>query len=501
MKMTSSVLERLLFGLVLCHFLSIIKAESPFYPYWHRPHYQSQSFMYTRSLAQNIAMQQALWHSIAYDKHGSHCSGIQIFPVIQKASLDKDHNQYFLLNCKSQLLVSGDANAQDMYIRDIRAEWLSLSSDFRGMMTIHPSQRQAGVIIEYHQDVEHLFNINFLHDYWFSIVMPIQYIENNMAITQSNIANPGMHYPHDIMQAFNNIQWNFARIDGKKKNIEVGDFFIRMGKTYDNRNGFQLLFYGGFTVPTTKRQDPGYIFSPVAGFNGHCGIIFGTYADFLLSEDSCQWATSFFMALEAIYLLRNSQCRTFDLLCKPLSRYLLFVRRHGRYDEYYPGANVLTRHVRVQPYTLADFACGWRVKSEHIEWELGYGIWGHGDEKLQLTCSHNCPDDGEYGIAGQAPPGYTQAVTASHSTIQQQSAYDQDQNGNPVFVGVPDSQLDLLSASSRSALNHKIFISCGYKHAGYCNDWVTGLGFYAEIPQWCTSLQSCGMWLKSCVTF
>lgn len=491
----------IIFWLSLSNFFCAIKAESPFYPYWPRTRYQAQSFMYTRPLAQNIALQQALWHSIAYDKHGCHCAGFQIYPVYQKAIAEKKNNYYFLFDCKSELLVSGDENVNDLYIRDVRAEWLQLPSNFRGKMTICPRQCQSGVICEYHHDVEHLFNIQFLHDYWVSILAPVVYIENDMNIRQNNIANPGAQYPHDIIQAFNNPAWNFARIDGKKKCVQFGDVFVRMGKTYYNQDGFQLLFYGGFTIPTTKQQNPKYVFSPVAGFNGHWGIIFGAHTDFLLSDESCPWSASFFIALEALYLLQNSQCRTFDIICKPWSRYMLFVRRHGRFDEYYQGVNVLTRRVKVHPYTLADFACGWRVKSDWFEWELGYGIWGHGDEKIELKCNYNCPDCGQYGITGKPPAGYTHAVTASTSTIQHQAEYDKDEHGNPVFIGVADGQLDLLSAASRSALNHKIFMSFGHLHNGCCIDYVLGIGCYAEIPQWRTSLPSCGVWLKYSMTF
>ncbi len=61
------------------------------------------------------------------------------------------------------MLVSGDDNSNDQYIRDIRAEWLQLPANFKGTMSIVPYQRQEGVILEYHHDVEHLFGIHFLH--------------------------------------------------------------------------------------------------------------------------------------------------------------------------------------------------------------------------------------------------------------------------------------------------------------------------------------------------
>lgn len=242
------------------------------------------------------------------------------------------------------------------------------------------------------------------------------------------------------------------------------------------------------------------MFDPIAGYNGHWGWLAGVDMQVLLSTDDSPYSVCFFAALESVFLIHNSQYRTFDLVCKPWSRYLQYVRRHSLPDAYVPGVNVLTRKVRVHPYTLVDFACGWRVISDRLEFEIGYGIWGHGDEKIELKCGAKCPENNDYGIAGLAPVGFHEAVTASQSTIQNQAPYDHDDQGVPIFVPVTESQLDLLSAASRSALNHKIFASIGRLHHG-CLSYLYGVGIYAEIPQWRTSLQSWGIWAKYGVTF
>ncbi len=70
----------------------------------------------------------------------------------------------------------------------------------------------------------------FCIDYWVSIVMPIVAVQQNLALQQWNIHNPSSNHPCDIIQAFNNPAWNFARMNGQKKQVAVADIFVRMGK-------------------------------------------------------------------------------------------------------------------------------------------------------------------------------------------------------------------------------------------------------------------------------
>lgn len=473
----------------------VVVAESPFQPYWPHERYQSQSYMYTRPLFQNLAMQQSLWHSMVYQKDGPWLTGIQLTAAYQSATPVRKNKYYFLLDCHEDLLVSGDDNINDIWDRQVRAEWLSLPSNFRGKMTVAPCQVQTGVALEIHQDFCHMFDIDFLKDYWLSVVIPLVYVKNNLNLSQWNIQNPGT-CPEDILQAFANPAWNFSKICGQRSVVQPADIYFRLGKAYYNKNNFQLIYYSGFVIPTSSEQDARYLFSPVAGFDGHWGMIGGVHTQILLSSDDCRYAICAFAALEEIFLLRSTQWRTFDIECKPLSRYMLFSRRHSLPNSFTPGVNVLTRKVRVRPFLMADFACGCRMKTEYFEFELGYGIWGHGDERLELKCEKPCSELNEYGIAGTAPKGYYEAVTADKSTINNQAPYDRDANGDPIFVAVGPGQLDLLSASSRSALNHKLFASLGALNIGASQRGLFGAGVYIEIPQWRTTLQTWGIWVK-----
>ena len=414
-----TLLGNKILAICLIAIFCLAHTEAPFQPYWPRERYQAQTFLFTRPIFENLVVSQALWHSIIYNTQECH-TGLQIIPLYQQASATEKNTYYWLLDGQHELLFSGDDNINDRFCRNVRAEWFQLPSNFKGQMTFNPVQHSAGVCFEFHQDFAHFFDINFLQDYWLSVELPIVYVENNMRLTQWNVHNQG-HCPADIKESFCNPEWKFLKVCGKKHIVQPAFLNFRLGKTYYNKNNFQLLFYAGLTIPTASKSDPQFMFYPIAGYNGHWGFLAGVDMLVLLSTDDIPYSVCFFAAVESAFLIHDSQYRTFDLVCNPWSRYLLYVRRHSLPNAYIPGVNVLTRKVRVHPYTLVDFACGWRVISDRLEFEIGYGIWGHGDEKIELKCGAKCPEDNDYGIAGSAPAGFHEAVTASKSTIQNQA--------------------------------------------------------------------------------
>jgi hypothetical protein len=367
-------------------------------------------------------------------------------------------------------------------------------------MTVSPAQSQVGILLELYKDMRSLPFKHHLHDCWLSIELAISHVENEMRLHQWNIEHPNSEFPRDIAEAFCNPEWNFLKVCGHKKKVQLAYINCRFGKNFCDRRIGRFTFYAGCTMPTSRKQDPAYMFSPIAGYDGHFGMIAGVHSNVFLSNPDKYFVICFFSNLEGILLAHNHQKRTFDLVCNPWSRYLLYVQRDSPSHRYIPGVNVLTRQVRVHPFLYADFACGFRLVLETFEGEIGYGIWGHGDEKIELIRDSTCPEEGKFGIAGRAPEDYGRAVTASASTIRYRAPYDRDALGNPIFIPITDNQLDLLSACSRSALNHKIFVSIGSTSAQSLG-YTYGIGAYIEIPQRNTSLRSWGVWTKGGFAF
>ena len=239
------------------------------------------------------------------------------------------------------------------------------------------------------------------------------------------------------------------------------------------------------------------MFEPLVGYNGHFG--FGTGVNFQigLNRNDEFYDVCLFLNLEGVFLTRNWHYRTFDLKGRQWSRYLLFNKKGGPPDQNIPGVNILTRRVKVRPYNIVDFSTGFRIKSEHFEAELGYNIWGHGAERIECVRRFEC----EWGIAGISQDGDQFARSASLSTICHQEATEEEdipENGEqePVFVPITDMDLNLDSAESQGALNHKVHAAGGFERKGTSVDVFLGAGAYYEIPQKNSALKTWGAWLK-----
>ena len=57
----------------------------------------SHSFMYTKPAFYDVAMEQSLWHNIAYNKKGSIRGGIQAIPFFQSSMSLEKNARYFLM--------------------------------------------------------------------------------------------------------------------------------------------------------------------------------------------------------------------------------------------------------------------------------------------------------------------------------------------------------------------------------------------------------------------
>ena len=445
-----------------------------------------RSFMFTRPVYYNTAMQQQLWHSIIYNKKGNSLAGFQVIPFYQHSIDQRKTQRYFLINGKNELLVSGDANEESLDIRDVRAEWLNLPGNFKGNFSVKPEQEQLGFSVEYHQDLKQWIQNSFFNTSFLNITIPFVSVENSLNLQQFNIANKSITPPQDIIEAFQQKAWLFSKISGKRTQFGAAEIKISFGRSYLSEDYFQIIYHSSLTIPTGKKQNPKFVFDPVVGNNRHIGLGGAVNFQLLLNNTPSRFAFCFFTNFEAIYLIRNKQFRTFDLKNRPWSRFLLYNKQGAKPNQNISGVNLLTVDSVSRPFGMFDFSAGWRIQNDRFEFELGYNAWGHGDEHLRLRRSFK----NVFGIAG-----LTADKTASQSTISQQAPDDSS------FIPVMESNIDLDSAASRSALTHKAFLSGGIKKIGKKMDSFIGTGTFVEIPQKNSSLKNWGIWGKLGATF
>lgn len=464
----------------------------------------SRSFMYTKPAFYDVVMEQALWHDIEFNKHGPSKTGIQAIPFFQKSIPMDKNTRYFLMNGKTELLVSGDANIEDLEVRDIRAEWVNLPSNFRGFLSVDPKQKQTGCVFEYHQDLGNWFNIRFIEDMYILFLLPVCVTKNNINLIQCNVTNENTQFPHNIIEAFNQPNWNFSRISNcQHRKAGVAELTIKLGNCYISEDYFQLNYYTVIAVPIGNKQNGKTMFEPVNGNNHHLGIGGGLNIQAPLNRDTTNVAWCGFVDLESVILLRNKQFRTYDLFDKPWSRFLQMNVIGGQPNVDQPGVNYMTQRITAKPFNVVDFALGWRFHTTSLEAELGYGIWGHGNERTNLEYPAPIQIVGQngttpvisdqpvvFGIAGSAP-----GKTASRSTIAFKAPDDLE------FVPINTCDLDPQSGESYGGFTQRAFASAGWINKGEISDTILGAGFSVDVPFHNSLLQLWKVWLKLGVTF
>jgi hypothetical protein len=443
----------------------------------------AQSFMFTRQIYHNVAAQYATaWHDFVYEKPG--CLGISAQAIgLYQQSLPLDKNaKYFLLNKKSSISIRGDntPSLPSSLNRDVRAEWLNLPSNFSGIMSISPEQRQAGAWIELNYELKNCLDHELFNSLWVAIAFPIQMIENNIRISQNAVQNPASGFPSDIVEAFNQSTWEFGKMKlDKTQKIALAEVVFKIGSTFMAENGFQVGFYSLFSLATFGHQKATYVFDPFIGNNEHQAFGQGVNFQFPLNCDTDCERIALFLAIENLYLMRNFQHRTFDLRLKQWSRYLLLNKTDGTTN--IPAINVLTLPVKVKPFNFVDLAAGFRYENDYIEAEFGYSMWAHGDERVYLQQSIG----DTYGIAGSGP-----LKTASKSTINSQAPDDL------VFTPIFDKDIDMHIGAARAAITHKFYASLSGLLTTEASQCGLGFGAYFEFPQQNTALENWGIWVK-----
>jgi hypothetical protein len=471
----------------------------------------AHSFMYTKPGYYDVIMEQALWHGIEFNKKGSVRGGLQAIPFFQNSMSLEKNARYFLMNGKTELLVSGDANIADLEVRDIRAEWINLPPTFRGFLSVNPKQKQKGCLFEYNQDLGRFFDVRFLRDMYIKILMPVSVVKNNIHLTETNVSNPGTNFPQNIIQAFNQPSWEFSRISNcQDKKIGIAELTIKVGSYYKSEDFFQLNYYSVLALPTGNKQNAKTMFEPVNGNNHHLGIGGGIQIQFPLNRDTSSFAWCGFIELESVILIRNKQYRTYDLFDKPWSRFLQMNVVGAEPNTNQPGVNYMTQRITAKPFNVTDFALGWRLSYKWVEAELGYGIWGHPNERTNLhqpSAFHIFGITGDttvttnqtpvmtnqpvaFGIAGSAP-----GKTASKSTIAFKAPDDL------VFVPILTSDLDPQSGESFGGFTQRAFGSIGWANKGAIADTVLGFGWSVDVPFHNSFLQLWKIWLKLGTTF
>jgi hypothetical protein len=445
----------------------------------------SKSFMFTRPLNHLIASV-FMWDEIIANKGKDNHAALRIMPMYQKSRKAHDTAGYFLIDCQDTILVAGD-NTPQKCDRDVRAEYLGLPSNFAGLVSLAPTQRQAGVLINYNQDIGHIVNFSWLNRVWFTCAMPIVSVEQNINPSEALLSGVGTAFPQTILQALNNSNYRWGRIDNFTRSktlpteLDIG-FGTAWTKNDEISDDFLLWYQTTLDIPFSGRTNPDELFRPTLGNNGHVVWTNEFAAGLPLHPEGADFTCKLMVNIVNHYYFSHNQHRVLDLFKKPWSRYLP-LRNKCNPNLIVPAINVLTQWLRIHPFNIVNFATGLRMGMCGWQAEIGYALWAHRGEKVQFlskSCNTTHPLYTQFGI--QDPNSST--GTASKSTIT--TVADPDET----FVTINKNDINLYSGTSQDALTQAAHFEIGYRA-----HWIWGaLGAYVEEPHTNTALALWGVW-------
>ena len=212
------------------------------------------------------------------------------------------------------------------------------------------------------------------------------------------------------------------------------------------RENYRFLINLQAAAPTGSKVKAEYLFPAQVG-NGHhweLGVGLGGAWRMWTNEDM-EKSFNFIVEADITHLFNAKQQRTFDLKCKPLSRYMLAERLVTQTDaaeqlipstaqfaasagQYAPVANFSTRNAKVSIGVQGDLVAMFNYTCRGFSWDLGYNFWAMSSSKISLSCDDECNDP-----CGVVPfPVNTWALKGDASV----AGYTTDEDNNLLVFGL-----------------------------------------------------------------
>ncbi len=216
---------------------------------------------------------------------------------------------------------------------------------------------------------------------------------------------------------------NFARMcPCEQKETALADVNAMLGWDFWCCDDYHFGVNVRASAPAGNRPEARYLFEPIVGNGKHWAVGAGLSGHWTFWKEcnECNY-WGFYIDANFTHLFKARQCRTFDLRCKPLSRYMLA----GYYsrpvenlaaeandgptpikqfkDVYAPVANLTTFPVDVSVDLQSDVA----LKFQHVRgnwgFDVGYNFWSRSCENIEFACGCQCPfEENAWALKGDA---------------------------------------------------------------------------------------------------
>lgn len=334
----------------------------------------------------------------------------------------KNLASYFLPFCKNGLVVTesvgtiggqptGDILSEHFNIYTIGGSSTpSGFSPFESNVAFFAKHAEFGLGFHWKQ----MFWYNDREDQWFyfDVSLPITQVRNQICIREDVLSNGGgintntatggsPNAVPNMTAAFNQSAWNFGKINSGcvMKKTGVADMEFKVAYQWLWEPTCNAAGYVGVLIPTGNTPMADFVFEPIVGHGGHAGFEFGGQGGFDIWSDCDRFKyVSFDLALNALYLFKRTQRRSFDLKNKPWSRYQDVYANEAQAKQASelvgnngislstPGINIFTQCVNVTPGLIVNGTAALIVSAEDaFLGEVGYNFYAHHKECVTLA--------------------------------------------------------------------------------------------------------------------
>lgn len=367
-----------------------------------------------------------------YDKDGAYGT-FAITPEYSRSFKPSDINKSLFNSCNTcpTIAISGSGVA-NRGANDWLADYFYLPTDYQSSLKFNP------VIDNFIVDLDFFVGLDAcLHGLFFRLHLPIVHTRwdldfcetTSVAGTQALAAGyfAADAIPRaDLLANFSQYAAGFtptsisgttmnplryAKFNGKRHTqTRLAELQAVVGWDFLQDEDYHVGLGVRFSAPTGNAPRGELLFEPIAG-NGRHWELGGQFTSHYTFWRSCNENHTIGLYVDAniTHLFKAKQKRTFDLKCKPLSRYMLAEKLvsptdghiaggattgttipNAQFDnEFTPVANLTTLNVKVSAAVQGDVVAQFTYAYKGLNWDLGYNFWGRSCEKFDRSCK--CP--------------------------------------------------------------------------------------------------------------
>lgn len=336
--------------------------------------------------------------------------------------------------CGCGIAISGSAVA-DRGANDWLADYFGLPTDYQS--TVGFSPRIDNLIAPF---TLHFGLDEWIKGFYFTIQTPLVHTRWNLQASEHIIDHGTNSYPagyfsesvvprnelvlnfldyagrEDVPNLTGNTDTTFITFDPltyakisscRQTKTRFADITAILGWNFVERDRYHVGFNVRTVMPTGNKPKARYVFEPIVG-NGHhweLGAGLTGRCDFWQNKTGDRVLTAYADA-SATHLFDASQRRTFDMIGKPFSRYMLMQQIQNNQSTeprlsddfppyefngvFTPMANISSLDVNVNIGIQTDIVAMLSYSSEHCSFDLGYNFWAHTCENIKRSCSTGC---------------------------------------------------------------------------------------------------------------